>query len=252
MSVRTPGAFLAIYRLVLKHQLTKGRLALFGAVAAVSIGIAWLASRNDDVGSADNIKGAAEFVDIFGLGLVAPVIGLVLGSAALGTWRDDETMVYVWLRPVSRGIIGLAATMAAFTVTLPAAVLPMTIAAGVGTSWDGDLVAASAVSMSLATAAYTSLFVLLGLVIKRALIWGLVYVFIWEFFIARGASGAARLSINNYAKNALSDASGLSEEMMDGFVLVDVSTTTSYLVPILVAAAAVGLTTARLRTTEVA
>ncbi len=77
-------------------------------------------------------------------------------------------------------------------------------------------------------------------------VWGLVYVFIWEFFIARGAAGAARLSINSYAKDVLAEASGADI----GFV--DISTLYSYLVPILVAAVAVGLTTLRLRTTDVA
>lgn len=244
MSVRTPGAFLAIYRLVLKHQLTKGRLALFAVVAVIAVGIAWLFQRNLD--EDETVEAAAFFVDGFGLGLVAPVIGLVLGSAALGTWRDDETMVYVWLRPVSRWVIGLAGTLAALTVTLPASVIPMTVAAGIGTDWDGEIIRASAISMSLASVAYTALFVLLGLVIKRALVWGLVYVFIWEFFIARGAAGAARLSINSYAKDVLAEASGADI----GFV--DISTLYSYLVPILVAALAVGLTTLRLRTTDVA
>lgn len=245
MTVKTPGAFLALYRLVLKHQLTKGRIALFVAVAAIAIGISFLARRGIESPD-EQVEGAAFFVDSFGLGLVAPIIGLVLGSAALGTWRDDETMVYVWLRPVSRWVIGLAATLAALTVTLPAAVLPMTIAAWVGTNGNGEMVLAAATAMSLATIAYTALFVLLGLVIRRALVWGLVYVFIWEFFIARGAAGAARLSINSYAKAILAKASGADI----GFAQHSVAT--SYLVPLAIAAVAVGLTTWRLREADVA
>jgi ABC-2 type transport system permease protein len=98
----------------------------------------------------------------------------------------------------------------------------------------------------LATVAYTALFVLVGMVIKRALVWGLVYVFIWEFFIARGAAGAARLSVNSYAKSILSRAA--DQDL--GFT--NHSTLAGYLVPLCIAAAAVGLTTWRLREANVA
>lgn len=245
MSVKTPGAFTALYKLVLKHQLTRGRAFLFLAVAAMAIGISFLARRGID-SIDEKIEASAFFTDGFGLGLVAPVISLVLGSATLGNWRDDETMVYVWLRPVSRWVIGLAATLGALTVALPATVLPMTIGAWIGTNGDSSMVQATAISMALATVAYTALFVLLGLVIRRALVFGLVYVFVWEFFIARGAEGAARLSVNSYAKAILSKAADVDI----GFA--SHTTTASYLVPLAIAAAAIGLTAWRLKEANVA
>ena len=245
MSVNTPGAFAALYKLVLKHQLTRGRAFLFLAVAAVAIGISFLARRGID-SIDEKIEASAFFTDGFGLGLVAPVISLVLGSATLGNWRDDETMVYVWLRPVSRWVIGLAATLGALTVALPVTVLPMTIGAWIGTNGDSSMVLATAISMALATVAYTALFVLLGLIIRRALVFGLVYVFVWEFFIARGAEGAARLSVNSYAKAVLSKAADVDI----GFT--NHSTAASYLVPLAIAAAAVFLTAWRLKEANVA
>lgn len=245
MSVSTPGAFMALYKLVLKHQLTRGRIALFAIVAAIAIGISFLA-RNGVENPEERIEATAFFLDGFGLGLVAPVISLVLGSAALGNWRDDETMVYVWLRPVSRWVIAAAATVGALTVTLPATVIPMTVAAFIGTEGDSGMVQAGATAMALATVAYTALFVLAGLMIKRALVWGLVYVFIWEFFIARGAAGAARLSVNSYAKSVLSRAADITI----GFT--NHSTLASYIVPLCIAGAAVALTTWRLREANVA
>ncbi len=245
MSVSTPGAFTALYKLVLKHQLTKGRAFLFVAVAAVAIGISFLARQGID-DARDKIEASAFFADTFGLGLVAPVISLVLGSAALGNWRDDETMVYVWLRPVSRWVIGLAATLGALTVALPVTVIPMTIGSFIGTNGDMSMVRATATAMALATLAYTAMFVLVGLLIRRALVWGLVYVFIWEFFIARGAEGAARLSVNSYAKAVLARAA----DVEIGFT--NHSTAASFLVPLGIAAVAVGLTAWRLKEANVA
>jgi ABC-2 type transport system permease protein len=42
------------------------------------------------------------------------------------------------------------------------------------------------------------------------LAFGLIYIFIWEFFVARGAPGAARLSINSYGASVLARVSELS------------------------------------------
>ena len=114
-SVRTPGAFLALYRLVLRHQITRGRLALFAVIGALSVTLGWVIGRS----STDRTQDATDFVSLFGLGLIVPVVALVLGSAALGNWVEDETLVYVWLRPVKRWVVAVAATLAVATVALP-------------------------------------------------------------------------------------------------------------------------------------
>lgn len=241
------AAFIALYRVVLKHQITRGRLVLFAAVAIIAIGIAWLNRGDAAINRPATLIDATEFMDVFGLGLVAPVIALVLGSAALGNMQDDETMVYIWLRPVSRWIIAAAATAAAATVALPAVVVPMTISAAIGSGGDNDLILATATAMALATLAYTSLFVLVGLVIRRSLVWGLVYVFIWELVVARFLSGAARLSINSYAKNVLVKISNVEIDLLAtnrDFV--------AFGVPLMIVVAAAGLTTWRLSEANVA
>lgn len=245
--VRTPmpaagPALRALYRLVLRHQVTTARLALFALVAGVSLVVALLVGSR----SADRLADTTGFVAVLGLGLIVPVVSLVLGSAALGEWIDDETLVYVWLRPVRRLWIALGATAAALTVSVPVTVIPLTAAAAIGSGGDLDVVTGTLVSTLWASVAYTGLFVLAGLVLRRALLWGLVYVFVWEFFVARSGAGAARLSINTYAASLLARFTDVD------LPLAERALWTSYLVPVAVAAVALALTTWRLNRASVA
>ena len=192
-----------IYRLIVRSLATRGRIAalvLLGAVA-ILIGLAVGLSRPDDPA-----KVAHDLVDGYGLGLLAPVTALVFASAALGDLVDDKTLVYLWLTPVRRLRITLAALAAAATVAVPMAVIPVTT--GAALSRVGvDMMLGAAASSALATAAYTSLFLALGLRVRRALPWGLAYVLIWEGAVARVARGAARISVDIYARSVLSTIS---------------------------------------------
>ena len=64
----------------------------------------------------------------YSLGLLAPVTALVFASAAFGDLAEDGTLVYLWLKPVARWKLVLAAVGATLTVALPVSVLPATLA----------------------------------------------------------------------------------------------------------------------------
>lgn len=240
--IRTPGALLALYRLVLRHQLTRGRLVLFGAIAAISIILGWVLGR----AGIDRAEATVNTVSALGLGLIVPVVALVLGSAALGNWVDDETLVYVWLRPVARWRLALAAVAASVTVAVPITVISLGIMSLLGSGGDADVLTGTVVGTALGGIAYVSIFVAAGLLIRRALLWGLVYVFIWEFFVARAGAGAARLSINSYAASLLADYSGQEIRLADRAV------SSSYIVLIGVSLVALAFTTWRLQRANVA
>jgi ABC-2 type transport system permease protein len=55
--------------------------------------------------------------------------------------------------------------------------------------------AAGAASCALGIVTYTSVFVALGLRMRRALAWGLAYILIWEGAVANAGAGLARLAI---------------------------------------------------------
>jgi len=194
-------AFLAIYKLVLKHQLTRARLILVGLATGLAGLIGFLISN--DVNATERIVG---FVSVAGLGLIIPIISLLLGSGAMGDWHNDETLVYVWLRPVPRWVIAAGATAAAITVAIPANLLPMVTAVVLAQQTGSGVLSGTVTATVMVTLAYTALFTLLGILVRKPLAFGLIYIFIWEFFISRGAPGAARLSINSYGASMLSRA----------------------------------------------
>lgn len=234
--------FFAIYRLVLRHQITRGRAVLIGAITAGCILIGATVLRN----VSDPTEATVIFVFRLGLGLTIPVVSLMLGSRAMGEWYDDETLVYVWLRPVRRSIIALAAIAAALSISIPANLLPM-VATVLATGEIGNGVLSGTVAATtLITIPYTAAFVVLGITVKRPLAFGLIYVFIWEFFISRGAEGAARLSINSYGSTILSNATGIPLTFADR---AEWATTA---IPAAITIIAVLLATLRLQRMEVA
>ena len=189
----------AIFRLVLRMQLTRGRAAALGAVGILGIVLGVAVGRSDPFDRADAAYG---FVGGYGLGLLVPITALVFAAAALGDPAEDGTLVYLWHRPIARSRIVVAAAAAALCIAIPFAVVPTVIAAAATGVGDG-LVPAALASSLLAVAAYSGLFLCLGLVVRRALAWGLAYVLIWEGFVARSGTGPARLSILVYARSLL-------------------------------------------------
>lgn len=231
-----------LYRLFLRTQVTKGRvvgLLLLGVVAVI-LGIAL--GAND---TADPIDDGTLLINTFGLALFVPVATLVFASAVLGEPNEDGTLVYIWLRPVARWRIVLAATAATLTVTFPVVVVPLVLAA-VGTGAGAPLVEGTLAGCAVATVGYTGIFTWLGLRVKRALVWGLAYILIWEGFVARASDDASLLAIRAHARSVLTHLSGGPER------LTSVAETTGIVTPIAVAVVATVLTIRRLKRQDVA
>jgi ABC-2 type transport system permease protein len=232
--------FGALYDLILRTQASRARLVMLLGLGVIGILIGFAIGAGDS-----NPDAGAEFINAWGLTIVVPVTTLVFASAALGDLIDDGTMVYLWLRPVARWKLAVAAAAASFTVVLPLVLLPLSIAAA-ATGKGSDLVVGTAVASTLGIAAYTGLFVTLGVRVRRSLLWGLLYIFIWEGFVARAGDTASRLAICSYTRSVLSDATGVELR------LADVSTAYRYIVPLAVLAVALAYTTRRLRVQDVA
>ena len=97
---------LSLYRVMLRNQVTRARvlgLLVLGAVGVVT----GLAIGASDL--VDHQLAGARFVDAYGLALLAPVATLVFASATLGDPSEDGTLVYLWLRPIPRSRIIVAA-----------------------------------------------------------------------------------------------------------------------------------------------
>jgi ABC-2 type transport system permease protein len=196
-------SFLALYRLLLRMQITVTRLLGIAGLGALAILIG-LFSRWDD----NPAQAAADVVSSYGLGILVPFAALWLGTSAIGDLVDDRLLVYLWLKPVARWQLPAAAVLATVSVVLPLTAVPLTASAFVAGA--GEVAPAAFLAASLAAFAYAGLFVAAGIAFKRAVWWGLAFVLVWENVVAHTAEGAARFTVRGWAASVLDLAPDVS------------------------------------------
>jgi ABC-2 type transport system permease protein len=213
-----------MFRLVLRMQVRRGRAIALGSLGLLPIILAIAVRASSDP---NRLQGMFDIVDGLGLAVLAPVTALVLSSAALGDLAEDRTLVYVWMRPVPRWRMALGALGATVLVVIPFVLIPLIVSSFIAGA-PGDLVSATLASGLVAIVGYASIFLGLGLVVRRALVWGLAYVLIWEGAVARAARGAARFSVQVYARSLLAAIADHTPPRQAA------STTASVVVPIII------------------
>jgi len=187
---------------------TRGRVLAMLAVGAIGIVIGVFLDRAETISA----NGRVDFLADFGLTVFVPLVVVVFATATIGNLVEEKTLVYFWLRPVGRWQIALAGFVSSLLVLLPLVLIPMGIlGAIVGDSNDlTGLLVASAVGVF----AYGSIFTFLGLLTQRALVWGLVYVLVWEGFVAGLSRTAGWLAIRTHTTSVLARISE-SLELID-------------------------------------
>lgn len=234
--------FAVLYRLILRSIATTGRVVSLGALGALCVLIGAAIDAN-------TAREGAQFVNVFGLTVTVPLTTLVFATAALGDIIDDGTMVYLWLRPVARVRIIAAAAAATLTVVVPLVLLPLVLASAL-TGAGRDVVLGAALSALFGVVAYTGMFVMLGVRVRRSLLWGLLYVFIWEGFVANAGQTASRLAVRAYTRSILSEVALPSTAAP--LRLGTISPLYSYVIPLAVFVAALAYATRRLQRQDVA
>lgn len=199
------------YRLLRRAQTSRSRLVFALGIGAVVM-LAAVALR-----AGDAPRGALTgFVQGAGLAFVVPVVTLIFAVAALGDLAEDGTLVYLWLRPVPRLHLATAALAATLTVVVPLTVVPVAVAALLGGR--PELGPPAAVAAAAGAAAYAALFLGLGLRTSRSLVWGLLYVLLWEGTISNLTATLAAVSVRRYVASlytALADV-GPARFAVDG------------------------------------
>jgi len=129
-----------------------------------------------------------------------PLVTLVLSTTSLGMEIEDGTIMYLLSKPLPRAQVIMAKLAASWfpagvLVALSASLSALIALEGTGGS---TLVLAFVVSSVLGALAYSGLFLFLSLLTTRALIVGLIYVFIWEGLVTELFAGTRVLSIRQY------------------------------------------------------
>ena len=180
-------------------------LAAFAAIPSVLV----LALVSASV-SGSTLSNAAEgLVGALTLPIVVMVIVLVIAVAQFRNEIDNETLVYLSDRSITRPMIVLGKYLGAWSTSLllvvPAALVPLAIStlAG-GTPYPATVPFVITVTAVLASAVYVAFFLFLGLVSRSALIIGLLFGFLWEELLPLLSGDAPRLTLVYYLDSFLS------------------------------------------------
>lgn len=241
---RTPvgsrDALAVTYRLVLGQLRSPGRIiALF--LLALTATVAGFALGTSDEATLDR---AGAVIANLGFAVVVPVVCLVFAGGAIGDLREDKTLVYLWLRPMSRWPVVVGALLASLTLAAPI-VIPTVVAGAALTGVGMGLVGATLLASVVGLVTYTSIFTMLGVWLQRHIVWGLAYILIWEGFVALGGPGVAQFAIRTYTRSIIVDRTGADLAGADSSTLVAV------IVPLVVSIVAVILASWRLASQDV-
>lgn len=215
---RTAASFVALYRLMLRMQVTVPRLLGVGGLGALAI-LLGVFARWDDT----PVSAAAGVVASYGLAIAVPLATLWFGTAALGDLVEDRLLVYLRLKPVARWQLPAAAVLATITLVAPLTALPLAAAALAAGA--GELAPEALLAASLAVCAYAGLFVVAGLWFRRAVWWGLAFLLLWENGAAHASEGTARFTVTSWARSLVSTVPGVKVPLDDrsvaaGFVVL--------------------------------
>lgn len=171
---------LAIVRVTVQQLTGRSRLIGFGLLNLVPAGLLAAAARSAHPSALDLEFGVLLVVPFFAL--IIPTTSLILANSALGEERRDKTLSFLLLRPISRLEIVAAKTIAAALVSIGFATIG---ALGLSLTWMAiggglDVFPPIMAGAALACAMYSAVFVVVGNVIARATIVGLVYVLFFE------------------------------------------------------------------------
>jgi ABC-2 type transport system permease protein len=188
-------AYLAIVRVGLRQALGGKRLLALGLLGVIPALVMVGASANLTSDAAMTRFHEAPFGILFIM--VLPVCALVIGSGAMGDERRDGTLSFLILRPIPRTIVVAAKLTAAWLAATAVIAVSGVLAALVLGLRSGSyqVLFPLVVALAISTAAYTSVFMLLGHLTSRAVLIGLVYAFIWESSITFAAAALANVSL---------------------------------------------------------
>jgi ABC-2 type transport system permease protein len=232
------SSFLALYRLLLRLQVTPLRLVGILALGSLAILLGALA-RGDD----DPLRATTEVALGYGLGIVLPLATVWLATSTMGDLVEDRLLVYLWLKPVPRWQLPAAAVLATATIVVPLVTIPLVAAAAA--AGQAQLLGSLVLACVLAVFAYAGIFVAAGLWLRRALWWSLLYILVWENGLARAVNGAARLSIASYAQSIVADSAGIT------VAYAERGATAAVVVPVVVGLAGLVLAVIRYRRAEI-
>ncbi|MFB6887934.1 ABC transporter permease [Kitasatospora sp. NPDC056327] len=227
-----------VARLTLRGLLGRRRGLLLLVVPVLLLLVSALAVGVGDGGSRHDLV-----VNVLGklaLGTLLPILGLVVGTGAIATEIDDGSIVYLLAKPLPRWKIITTKLAVAIGITWAFSAVPVLLSGLLMYGTREGLALAYTVAALVAGAAYSALFLLLGVVTRHAVVAGLAYALVWEALVGNFVEGARKLSIQQWG---LSVAESVAAE---GSITSVVSLGMAVPMLVLVAVAATALASVKL------
>jgi ABC-2 type transport system permease protein len=142
---------------------------------------------------------APDLLTAFGIAILMPLLSLVAGTGAIGPEIDEGSIVYLLAKPLNRHSIVVTKLAVALGVVLAFGVVPVAVAGVVLTGEVGAVTVAFTVGALAAGVAYASVFLLLAVVSRNAVVIGLIYALIWESLVGGLVPGAQALSVQQWS-----------------------------------------------------
>lgn len=135
------------------------------------------------------------------VGTLLPLAALIFGTAAIGSEIEDGTAVHLLSKPIPRWQVVASKMLVAWVVTsaLVLAATAVSVLIALESPLDYNILIGFLLAGMAGGLVYSALFVLLSILTSRALIVGLLYVFIWEAVLTRLFSGLRYMSVRQYA-----------------------------------------------------
>ncbi len=150
---------------------------------------------------------------------VLPLTSVLFGTSVLGDELEDGTVIYLLTKPVQRWLILLPKVAAAWLLTTALVSVSLFISVMIVLGGDGgSIVLGFGVAAAIGALAYAVVFTMLSIVSSRALIAGLIFVFIWEGAVTDIFEGVRFLSIRHYTLGLADWLADAPDVYLDAYV----------------------------------
>jgi len=158
-----------------------------------------LAGLDSDIQSELDGQLAPALLTAFGLAILMPLLTLIAGTGSIGPEIDEGSIVYLLAKPLNRYSIVVTKLAVAVGVVIAFGVLPIAIAGVLLTGEIGVVTVGFTVGSLAAGVAYCTVFLLLSVLTRNAVVIGLIYALIWESLVGGLVPGAQALSIQQWS-----------------------------------------------------
>ncbi len=229
-----------VARLTARSLLGRKRTLLLMLLPLALLGLCTLARilAGLDSGIADELERglSADLLGAFGIAIMMPLLGLIAGTGSIGPEIDEGSIVYLLAKPINRHSIVVTKLLVALGVVVAFGVLSIAIAGVVLTGEIGSVTIAFTLGALAAGTAYSSLFLLLAVVTRNAVVVGLVYALVWESLVGGLVPGAQALSVQQWSMAVVQQVLGDSADRLGVDAAVGFGTALVMLVLVTVAA----------------